>query len=192
MRRKRNVARRTRRVATALVALAPVLLLGGCGDEAPSALPAGSGPAGAPAAAAAAATTTPPPAQPVVAGYLRFWDAVIAAHRASDPALPVLAATAADPQLGRVRKAVAVNRQQRISLRGTVAHRTGAVRVTGSTASVEDCYDLSKWDPVDVRTGAAIDVTDSSGTGRYHYRYLLRRSAAGPWVVTDQVSLGGC
>jgi hypothetical protein len=50
---------------------------------------------------------------------------------------------------------------------------------------------VSGWTPVDIKTGAAIDVTEANGTGRYHARYTLRRSG-GDWRVTNQVALGGC
>lgn len=163
---------------------------GGSGGAGDADLPAG--PAAAPTAAAAAPSATPVAADDqVLAAYRRFWDSVIAAHEASDPQLPALSAAAANPELGKVRKAVALNRQQKISLRGPVGHGSEKVQVGGTTATVEDCYDISAWDPIDVRTGDAIDVTDAGGTGRYHARYTLERSGAG-WIVTDDASLGGC
>ena len=66
-----------------------------------------------PAGPAAAASTTPTPTagpsaagDPVLAAYRTFWDAVIAANRAADPALPQLTTVAADPELSRVRDTV--------------------------------------------------------------------------------------
>jgi hypothetical protein len=180
-----------RRLRTVVAGSALAVAGAGCaGPGGTTELPAGPATATSAASPTAAPTTAPADDQ-VLAAYRRFWDTVVAAHKASDPQLPALGTTAAEPELAKVRKAVALNRQQKISLRGTVGHTPRVTAVTGATATVEDCYDISAWDPVDVRTGAAIDVTASSGTGRYHARYTLRRPA-GTWVVTDQVTLGGC
>ena len=163
-------------------------LAAGCADGGGvSALPAG------PAATPAPPTTAPATAatDPVATAYLRFWDAVVAAHRAGDPAAPGLAAVAADPQLTRVRQAVSRNRIQRLSVRGTVGHRLLPARTSGDTATLEDCYDISAWNPVDLRTGKPVEVTEEGGTGRYRARYTLRRAGSG-WRVVDQTALGGC
>ena len=175
-------------VAAALLPLAAVAACGG--DDAPSTLPGGSD--------AAAGGTTPAPAatsasagQQVLAAYLRYWDAVIAAHAKADPRSAGLATVAADPELSKVRAAVDRNRIQQISLRGTVAHTPGAIRTAGTGATVEDCYDISGWNPVNTKTGAPIDVTEEGGTGRYRVRYTLRRSGAG-WLVVTDAPLGGC
>jgi hypothetical protein len=183
------VVRRMRVVITVGAAAAT---LAACGSETTgdnAALPPGSGPA------AAATTTAPsasaPPGGPVLTSYLEFWDAVIAANKAADPASPGLAAVAADPELSRVRDVVSRNKIQKLSLRGEVAHRPKPPTVSGSTATLEDCYDISGWNPVDLGTGKPVEVTDESGTGRYRARYTLRRSGSG-WLVVDQKALGGC
>jgi hypothetical protein len=180
-----------RRLRTVTVGAALAVGLTACGSSGGTTdLP--PGPAGAASATAAPVSASPTvPSGEVLAAYRTFWDSVIAAHKGSDPQLPALAATAAGKELAKVRKAVALNRQQQISLRGPVGHSGEAAKVTGATATVEDCYDISAWNPIDVRTGAAIDVTDSGGTGRYHARYTLRRSGES-WIVTDEVALGGC
>jgi hypothetical protein len=151
-----------------------------------------------PAGPAAPAATTPAPTagatapgDPVLAAYRTFWDAVVAANRTANPALPRLATVAADPELSRVRDTVSRNKIQQLSLRGEVAHAPKPAVVAGTTATVEDCYDISKWNPVDLRTGKPVEVTEEGGTGRYRARYTLRRSAAG-WLVVDQKALGGC
>ena len=150
-----------------------------------------------PAGPAAPAPTTPTPTapsaagDPVLAAYRTFWAAVIAANRAANPALPQLAGVAADPELSRVRDTVSRNKIQQLSLRGEVGHAPRRPVVAGATATVEDCYDISRWNPVDLRTGKSVEVTEESGTGRYRARYTLRRSAAG-WLVVDQKALGGC
>jgi hypothetical protein len=150
-----------------------------------------AGPA-APAPTTATPTASPGAAgDPVLAAYKTFWDAVIAANRAANPALPRLATVAADPELSRVRDTVSRNKIQQLSLRGDVGHAPKPAVVAGTTATVEDCYDISKWNPVDLRTGKPVEVTEESGTGRYRARYTLRRSAAG-WLVVDQKALGGC
>jgi hypothetical protein len=174
-----------------VIAALAVLALAGCGgdDTSGTELPPGS------TGTTVAGTTAPSPsasgADPVLASYLRFWDAVVAANRAADPTYAGLAAVAANPELGRVRTTVARNKVQKLSLRGEVTHTPGAPAVTGATATLQDCYDISRWNPVNLTTGERVDVTESGGTGRYKARYTLRRSGSG-WLVVDQKSLGGC
>jgi hypothetical protein len=179
----------TSRLVIAVAAAAA--LAAGCGgaDAGPSELPPGPVSSSSPVATPAAAGSTA--ADPVLRSYLRFWDAVVAAHRAADPALPALAAAAADPELARIRATVSRNRIQKLSLRGEVGHAPKPVAVSGATATVEDCYDISAWDPVSLSTGKPIEVTEESGTGRYRARYTLRRSGPG-WLVVDQKALGAC
>lgn len=152
-------------------------------------LPAGS--AAATSSAATPAGAGPAAGDQVLVAYRKFWDAVVAANKAADPASPGLAAVAADPELSRVRTTVSRNKIQKLSLRGQVAHTPKPATVSGATATVEDCYDISAWNPVNLSTGKPIEVTDESGTGRYRARYTLRRSGAG-WLVVDQKALGGC
>lgn len=172
-----------------LVALGTALA--GCGgDDAPSALP--GGPA-TDAGSTAAAPTTPPAgtaaAADPAAAYLAYWDGVLAAHRSGDPA--GLAAVATEPQLGRVRAVVDRNRTQRLSVRGEVGHEPEEPTVDGTTATIEDCYDLTGWNPVDLRTGKPVEAVEAGGTGRYRARFTLRRAGSG-WLVADQAALGGC
>ena len=161
----------------------------GAGGDGPRELPAG------PAAASPPAATTSTEAvqsdDPVLASYLRFWGAVVAANRAADPSLAALRTAAADPELSRVRATVSRNKVQKLSLRGEVGHAPRPAKVSGTTATIEDCYDISAWNPVRLDTGQPIDVTDESGTGRYRARYTLRRSGAG-WLVVNHTALGGC
>ena len=69
-----------------------------------------------------AVTLTVRRADPVLASYLRFWDAVVAANRAADPSMAALRTVAADPELSRVRATVSRNKVQKLSLRGDVGH----------------------------------------------------------------------
>ena len=180
----------SRQLRAALLAAVVAVAVAGCGGGSSGGeLP--PGPSLAPAAGSATASPSASPGQLVLGSYLKFWDAVVAANKASDPQLPALATAAADPQLSRVRKAIRVNRQQKLSLRGTVEHTPTLTKLAGAAATIEDCYDVSAWQPVNVTTGDKIDATDANGTGRYRARYTLRRSAGG-WIVTDQVALGGC
>ena len=174
-----------------MLALSLALSLAACGTggDGPSELPAG--PAAASTPAATAATDAVQSDDPVLASYLRYWDAVVAANRAADPGLAALRSAVADPELSRVRATVARNKIQKLSLRGEVAHSPRPAKVTGSTATIEDCYDISAWNPVRLDTGQPIDVTEESGTGRYRARYTLRRSGAG-WLVVNHTALGGC
>ena len=122
------------------------------------------------------------------ATYLRYWDAVVAAHRSCDPA--PLAAVAAEPQLGRVRAAIARNRTQQLSVRGKVGHRPRPAATRGDTTTLVDCYDISDWNPVDLRTGQPVDAAEAGGAGRYLARFPLRRAGAG-WPVVDQAAPRG-
>lgn len=180
-----------RRLRVVITVAAAAALLAACGGSDPGndALPPGPATTSAPAAATPSASA--PPGATVLSSYLGFWDAVIAANKASDPALPALTAAAAQPQLEKVRKAIRVNKVQGVSLRGAVSHKPKVTTAAAAAATVEDCYDVSGWTPVTIKTGEKIDVTEANGTGRYHARYTLRR-AGGDWKVTDQVALGGC
>jgi hypothetical protein len=182
------VARRLRTVTVAVSLALPLAACGGAGNgtgELPPGPPTSAAPAGTPSAEPAAG------GDPVLAAYLRFWDTVVAANRAADPGLPALRTVAADPELTMVRNTVSRNKIQKLSLRGDVGHTPKPARVSGSTATVEDCYDISEWNPVRLDTGQPIQVTDESGTGRYRARYTLRRSGAG-WLVVNHSALGGC
>jgi hypothetical protein len=169
----------------------PLAALAGCSADGTARSLPSEVPTGSPSTPAVTTTPAASPADQVRSAYLRYWAAVVAAHRAADPRSPALAAVAADPQLSEVRTTIERNRLQQISLRGEVTHRPGAVRVSGGSATVEDCYDLSAWNPVSTRTGEAIDVTDENGTGRHRARFTLRRSGAA-WVVTTDTILGSC
>lgn len=178
-----------RRLRIVTVALSLGLALAACGGGADGSreLPPGR-------AAASPPVATPSPTaavDPVLASYLRFWNAVIAANRAADPSLAALRTAAADPELSRVRATVSRNRVQKLSLRGDVGHSPEPAKVTGGTATVEDCYDISGWNPVRLDTGQPIEVTEESGTGRYRARYTLRRSGTG-WLVVNHTALGDC
>ena len=178
-----------RRLRIVTVALSLALPLPACGGGADGSreLPPGPAAASPPVATPSATAAT----DPVLGSYLRFWNAVIAANRAADPSLPALRTAAADPELSRVRATVSRNRVQKLSLRGDVGHSPGPAKVTGGTATVEDCYDISGWNPVRLDTGQPIEVTEESGTGRYRARYTLRRSGTG-WLVVNHTALGDC
>jgi hypothetical protein len=183
----RRVSRGGRLGAGAAAAGAALLLVAGCGGGSPSALPAdAAGPTGSPSPPAA-----PAAGGPVLTAYLAYWDAVIHAHRTINPADPDLARHAAGAELAKVRGVIARNRQQRISIRGAVSHRPAVTAVTGVSAAVEDCYDVSGWNPVDVRTGKPIDAVEAGGTGRYKGRFGLRHVPAG-WYVVSSATLGAC
>jgi hypothetical protein len=181
------VGQRPRTVMLALCLALPPAACGGGGD-APTELPAG--PAGS-TPSASSSTEAVSGQDPVLASYLRFWDAVVAANRTADPGLAALRTVATDPELSRVRATVSRNKVQKLSLRGEVGHSPGLATLTGTTATIEDCYDISRWNPVRLDTGRPVDVTEESGTGRYRARYTLRRSGAG-WLVVNHTALGGC
>ncbi len=176
---------------TVILALSLTLPLAACGGG-------GGGPSELPAGPAAGTASPPPPStgatpgqDPVLASYLRFWDAVVAANRTADPSLTALRTVAAEPELSRVRSSVSRNKVQKLSLRGEVGHSPRPATVAGTTATIEDCYDISRWNPVRLDTGTPVAAVDESGSGRYRARYALRRSA-GRWLVVNHTALGGC
>jgi len=177
------------RTVMLVLSLGPPVAACGGGDGGPTELPAG--PAAASTPAATASTDAAVSEDPVLAAYLRFWDAVVAANRTADPNLAALRTAATEPELSRVRATVSRNKVQRLSLRGDVAHSPKAPTVTGSRATIEDCYDISRWNPVRLDTGEPVDAVDESGTGRYRARYTLRRSVGG-WLVVNHTALGAC
>lgn len=181
------MGQRVRTVTLVLSLAVPLTACGGGGGstELPPGPAAESIRSAAPSAAQASGD------DPVLASYLRFWDAVVAANRAADPSLAALRTAAAEPELSRVRATVSRNKVQKLSLRGEVGHSPQPAKVTGTTATIEDCYDISRWNPVRLDTGQPIEATDESGTGRYQARYTLRRSGAG-WLVVNHTALGGC
>jgi hypothetical protein len=173
----------------ALAALAALLAgCGGGGDPAAAPLPDGGG---ASQVGSPGPTVTSSADDPVLAGYLAYWDAVLHAHRVANPADPALRQHAAGAELTKVRNAVARNRQQQISVRGTVTHKPTVTSVSAASAVVDDCYDVSAWNPVDVRNGQPIEAVDAGGTGRYRGRFGLRFGAGG-WVVVSSSTSGAC
>ena len=180
-----------RRLRIVTLALPVGLVVAACGGGASGSTELPPGPAAQSATQGAPATVEPAGNDPVLASYLRFWDAVVAANRTAEPSLAALRTTAADPELSKVRATVSRNKVQKLSLRGTVGHSPQPAKVTGDTATIEDCYDISRWNPVRLDTGQPVDATDESGTGRYLARFTLRRTGSG-WLVVDHVALGGC
>jgi hypothetical protein len=178
------------RLVLAVLAGVTAGLLAGCGGSAPIAgLPGSDGSTG-PAPSSAAPSSGGVQDQ-VLAGYLAYWDAVIHAHRTANAADPELARHAAGAELTKVRGVVARNRVQSISIRGSVSHQPTVTAAAGTSAVVQDCYDVSGWDPVDIRTGKPIAAVEEGGTGRYKGRFSLHR-ATGTWYVVNSATLGAC
>lgn len=124
----------------------------------------------------------------VVPDYLAYWDALRAAHRAADPSSALLARHAVDPVLAADRQVIGRNRAQQLSVRGVVGHRPTVVSLAAASATVLDCYDISRWNPVDLRTGRGIGAT---GAPRYRARYTLRPGPSG-WLVMSRKVEGTC
>lgn len=179
------------RLRIVTLALPLGLTAAACGGGASGSTELPPGPAADSPTHSASSTVEPAGDDPVLASYLRFWDAVLAANRTADPSLAALRTTAADPELSKVRATVSRNKVQELSLRGEVGHSPQPARIAGNTATIEDCYDISEWNPVRLDTGRPVDATDESGTGRYRARFTLRRAGSG-WLVVDHVALGGC
>ena len=174
----------------AACALAAAVALAGCADPAPPGQLPDGGATSTPSTSAGTASAEGAEAQ-ILTDYLAYWDGVILAHRMANPAQPELARHATGAELTKVRGAVTRNRLQHISIRGDVRHQPTVQSAAGAAAVVEDCYDVSEWDPVDTRTGKPIAAVEQGGTGRYRARFTLRR-AAGGWMVVSSSTLGAC
>ena len=181
---RRPAVRRAGLVTT----LAAGIAIAGCSSSTPSTpLPSGaSGPT-----SSAASPTATGSADPVLAGYLTYWDAVIHANAAADPNDPLLAQHAGGAALADLRGGISRNRVQQIRVRGTVTHQARVLARTGDTATVDDCYDTKSWRPADIKTGKDIGAIPDNGTGRYRERYTLRQ-IGGDWLVVASKITGSC
>jgi hypothetical protein len=180
--------RRWIRRAGVAALLAGGLAMTGCGTSTPAApLPdGGNGPTSTSPTATATGET-----DPVLAGYLAYWDAVIHANATASPNDPLLVQHATGAALTDIRAGIARNRTQELSVRGTVTHQARVLARDGDSATVDDCYDTRNWKPVDVKSGKDIGAVPDNGTGRYRERYTMRQ-ISGIWLVVTSKSTGSC
>jgi hypothetical protein len=130
-------------------------------------------------------------ADPVLAGYLAYWDAVVHAHAMANPNDPLLAQHASGAALTEVRGTITRNRIQKLSVRGTVTHQARVLARSGDSATVDDCFDTKAWKAVDLTTGKSIGDIPDNGTGRYRERTAMRQ-IGGNWLVTSVKDTGSC
>jgi hypothetical protein len=169
--------------------LAGGIVVTGCSSPTPSTpLPDGGG---GPTTTTTAAPTPTGDADPVLAGYLAYWDAVIHANATANPNDPALAQHASGAALTEARTTITRNRIQQLAVRGTVTHKARVLARTGVSATVDDCYDSKDWKPVEIKTGRDIGAIPDNGTGRYRDRYTMRQ-VAGMWLVVTRKTTGSC
>jgi hypothetical protein len=169
--------------------LATGAALTACGSPTPpTPLPDGGGPT---SAGPSPTATGSGPADPVLAGYLSYWDAVIHAHAAANPNDPLLARHATGAALADLRGNITRNRTQKLSVRGTVTHQARVIARTGDSATVDDCFDTTDWQAVDIATGRRIDAIPDNGTGRYRERTAMRQTS-GNWLAVTIKDTGSC
>jgi hypothetical protein len=169
-------------LAAACAALA-ALAAAACGGQAPTvSLPAKGG-----TAAPSPAVLTGPartPVQAVTAAYQGYWQAYAAAMSSSRPgrARAILAPYSTPggiaTLIGSLRR---VWRAGDVAYGGAVTH-VRSVRVTGRSASVHDCLDLSHFGVLDKTTGQV--VPNSFGLPDLNY-YVTLELSGGRWRVSN-------
>ncbi len=177
----------THRFGTCLVLLA--LLVTGCGgsdasvdDSVPSTTESTNGEGNATSA------TSSPEGAAVVAAYEDFWDAYLEAADPMDPAHPVLAEHAVNPQLERLQRSFLARRSSGEVIRGTLDLAPELISVEGGTARVSDCY-ADSTGVYDAETGERKD-TPSGVRHRITAEVVLDGAV---WKVSDITREGdGC
>ncbi len=177
----------TYRYGACLVVLA--LLLAGCGgsdasegDSVPSTTEPTNGEGN------ATSTTVPLEEAAVVAAYEDFWDAYLEAADPMDPAHPILAEHAVNPQLERLQRSFLARRSSGEVIRGTLDLAPELISVEGGTARVADCY-ADSTGVYDAETGERKD-TPSGVRHRITAEMVLDGAV---WKVSDITREGdGC
>ena len=176
---RRAAGRARRRPVVASAALTAALA--GCGGQAAVALPQKAGSAtGGPAAITRPLT----PRQQVAAAYLGYWQAYAAAMTAQNPgrARSILAPynPAADiPEM--IRSLRQVWAAHEIAYGGAAPHIL-SVQVTGRSARLHDCLDLSHFGAEDIQTSQV--VAGSFGHPRLNF-YVALVLLGGRWRVSN-------
>lgn len=117
--------------------------------------PTTSGRATASSTSAPTSTTTPTEAS-TVAAYRAFWDAYVAAGDPMDPQSAALKATAVNPALETVQRSFLAHLAGGEVIRGQLELHPAAGDVTGTTATLTDCY-LDRTHVFIAATGAQVD-----------------------------------
>jgi hypothetical protein len=168
------------------LALAPVALAAAaCGSQqAPSvALPAkASGQAAVPPAASS--SPPPTPEQVVAADYAGYWQAYGQAMTAGNAAgaRHILAPYAAPATLGRLVASLAKVWAAHDQAYGAAQVHVLSVDITGSSALLHDCLDLSHFGVLDKTTGRV--VSSSFGLADRDY-YITLVLSGGRWLVSN-------
>lgn len=174
-------------VALAGAALAPMLVAGCSGEDAPA--PTSSPTLSAPSQIPSAPSTSgQDQRQAVEAAYTQFWPQTMHADdKPEDTWHDTVAAVATDPQLTTTLNAMRSQKQAGIKLYGDVTVRIVSVEVNGDTAKVVDCQDASRTGQADAKTGDRKTV----GVPRDPVTASLKRDTGdGKWKVA-QVSFPG-
>ena len=169
-----------RRWCCLALVLALIALAAGCTDRARSQSDGGSSSTG--------PTTTADPSGAILTAYRAHWADVIEAGKTADPRSPRLD----DHATGEVLKTVRDNYRQLQAdgevVRGTVRLHPSVTSVSGSTATVRDCNDVTDFLRYDAKTGAPreqrkTDVAELEVTLR-----LIN----GHWLVSETTVKGPC
>ena len=116
----------------------------------------------------------------IVRDYLRYWQGVISAHSRRNPDDATLAEYTGGSALNRVVSAVNDNRHRGYYRRGTVRHQPTVVSATDTTATIQDCADISNWTVYSTRTGRAVPLGAAVPRRRSTYTLAHRDDH---WVV---------
>ncbi|MFE2057009.1 hypothetical protein ACFQ6U_16940 [Streptomyces sp. NPDC056465] len=184
--------RQVRPGVRAVAVCGAVLLCGGvagCGGDTED----GKAPAGAPAVVSPAAPTAgkPPkdPADAVREVYRAMWSERMKALQVASAEGTDLERYVAPGVLRAFERELARLKKDGMVVRGRVGHEpevavldTGE-GVRGSRATVEDCLDLSKWQPLDITTGWPLPLPGDQPV-RHRATAELQRGDGGRWTVT--------
>lgn len=175
-------------VALASAVLAPMLVAGCSGGNAPAptSSPSLSAP---PQAPSAPSTSAQDQRQAVEAAYTQFWPRSLqVAQKPEDAWRDALAAVAVDPQLSTTLSGMRQQKAAGLTTYGEVTVRISSVEVAGATAKVVDCQDASHAGQADARTGDRKTV----GVPRMPvHATLVRDTADGQWKVSQIDFPGG-
>ncbi|MTD57140.1 hypothetical protein [Amycolatopsis pithecellobii] len=183
-----SIRRWPKPIALAGMVLAPMLVAGCSGADAPAptSSPNLSAPSQAPSAPSASGQDQ---RQAVEAAYTQFWPRTMHADdKPEDTWHDALAAVATDPQFTTTLNAMRYQKQAGIKIYGDVTARIVSVEVSGDTAKVVDCQDASHTGQADAKTGDRKTV----GVPRNPVNASLKRdSSDGQWKVAEVSFPGG-
>lgn len=151
----------------------------------------------APAPAAAAPSAPPPvsvsagdPAAEALEAYAAMWAERMKAFQVASADGTELERYVASGVLGEFEKELARLEKDGMVIRGDLGHEPEATLLDAAAgppkATVNDCLDVSKWQPLDTTTGWPIPLPGNQPL-RQEATATLERTDSGRWIVTAYV-----